>query len=62
MKVVHFNYNPKTNLPACQIGAIGQARDFSEWRVDRDINKVTCKMCLKALGKKRNKKKNVPTF
>jgi hypothetical protein len=49
----HYNYalNPKrTRLPACQLGALGKAKDFSRYAVTTDKARVTCRTCRKALG------------
>lgn len=49
----HYNYalNPeRTRLPACQLGALGKARDFSGYAVTTDKARVTCRTCRKVLG------------
>lgn len=49
----HYNYalSPEqTTLPACRLGALGKARDFSRYAATTDKARVTCRACRKSLG------------
>lgn len=55
MTVIHYNaaLQPALHvLPGCVIGIIGSSRPRPAYRGTTEIDKVTCKRCLRSLGRK----------